>query len=448
MNIDFIILAAGKGTRMGGDSPKVLANLAGKPMLQHLIDTVNDLPKSKTSVIVGYKAKEVEDQITSSKKINFVNQKKQLGTAHAVKQALPYIRKNSISVILYGDAPLVTKATLKRLINTASKGNLSLLTFIKEDPTGYGRIVRASRSSIKKITEHKDATAQEREIKEVNSGIMAIRSDLLKELLPIIKNKNAAKEYYLTDLVEIANTASLNVSATICDIFEVGGANNRQELHDLERAYQKKIAEDLLAKGVSIADTSRLDIRGTTSIGKGSFIDINNVFEGNNSFGKNVVVGPNCFISNSTIKDNSIIYANTVIEDCVVGKECRLGPFTRIRGGTELEEGAELGNFVEANRSNIGQRSKAKHLAYLGDAVLGKKVNIGAGTITCNYDGKNKHKTIIKDGTFIGSNSSLVAPLTLGEGSYTGAGSVITKDVPKGKLAVGRGKQVNLNKKK
>ena len=199
---------------------------------------------------------------------------------------------------------------------------------------------------------------------------------------------------------------------------------------------------------MSIADTSRLDIRGTTSIGKGSFIDINNVFEGNNSLGKNVVVGPNCFISNSTIKDNSIIYANTVIEDCVVGKKCRLGPFTRIRGGTELEEGAELGNFVEANRSNIGQHSKAKHLAYLGDAVLGKKVNIGAGTITCNYDGKNKHKTIIKDGTFIGSNSSLVAPLTLGEGSYTGAGSVITKDVPKGKLAVGRGKQVNLNKKK
>ena len=199
---------------------------------------------------------------------------------------------------------------------------------------------------------------------------------------------------------------------------------------------------------VSIADTSRLDIRGAISIGKGSFIDINNVFEGNNSFGKNVVVGPNCFISNSTIKDNSIIYANTVIEDCVVGKECRLGPFTRIRGGTELEEGAELGNFVEANRSNIGKRSKAKHLTYLGDAVLGNKVNIGAGTITCNYDGKNKHKTIIKDETFIGSNSSLVAPLILGEGSYTGAGSVITKDVPKGKLAVGRGKQVNLNKKK
>jgi bifunctional UDP-N-acetylglucosamine pyrophosphorylase/glucosamine-1-phosphate N-acetyltransferase len=344
--------------------------------------------------------------------------------------------------------PLVEKTTIKKLINSAAKGNLSLLTFIKDDPTGYGRIIRGSKSSVLKITEHKDANNQERQIKEVNSGIMAVRSDLLQKLLPGIKNQNAAKEYYLTDLVEIANTSSIKVAGTICDAYEVGGANDRQELHDLERALQKKISSSLLQKGVTVADTARLDIRGDTKIGQGSFVDINNVFEGNNVIGRNVTIGPNCLIANSTIKDNTTVYANTVIEDCEVGKNCKLGPFTRIRGGTELSEGAELGNFVEANRSNIGKGSKAKHLTYLGDATLGQKVNIGAGTITCNYDGKNKHKTIIEDGTFIGSNSSLVAPLHLGEGSYTGAGSVITKDVPKGKLAVGRGKQVNLPKKK
>ena len=448
MNIDFIILAAGKGTRMGGNSPKVLASLAGRPMIQHLIQTVDSFPRSKTSVIVGYKSKEVEQSIISTKKISFINQKNQLGTAHAVKQTLPSLKKNSISVVLYGDAPLVKKNTLNKLINSAAKGKLSLLTFIKEDPTGYGRIIRGPRNSVQKIVEHKDASNSEKEISEVNSGILAIKTDLLQKFIPSIKNNNAAKEYYLTDLVEIANKNSVGVVATVCDSHEVGGANNKKELHDLERQCQRRLGEDLLTKGISVADTSRIDIRGETKIGQNSFIDINNVFEGSNVLGKNVQVGPNCYIANSTIKDNTIIYANTVIEDCVVGKNCKLGPFARIRGGTELNEGAELGNFVEANRSNVGKSSKAKHLTYLGDAQLGSKVNVGAGTITCNYDGKNKHKTTIKDGSFIGSNSSLVAPLTLGEGSYTGAGSVITKDVPKGKLAVGRGKQVNLDKKK
>ena len=448
MNIDFIILAAGKGTRMGGNSPKVLANLAGKPMIQHLIDTVGTFPKAKTSVIVGHKAKEVENNIFSEKKINYVLQKNQLGTAHAVKQAIPLLRKSSVSVVLYGDAPLVTRKTLNKLVNSAASGKLALLTYQKEDPSGYGRIVRGPKQNIVKIIEHKDAASKEREIKEVNSGILAVKTTTLQKLLPSIKNNNAAKEYYLTDLIEIANKHSIAVRATLCEEHEVGGANSRQELHDLERSYQKRLAESLLAKDVLVADTSRMDIRGNTQIGKGSFIDINNVFEGQNKIGKNVHIGPNCHIINSTIKDNTVVYSNTVIEGCEVGANCKLGPFSRIRGGSELTDGSELGNFVEANRSKIGKGSKAKHLTYLGDARLGQKVNVGAGTITCNYDGKNKHKTIIEDGTFIGSNSSLVAPLTLEEGSYTGAGSVITKDVPKGKLAVGRGKQVNLNKKK
>lgn len=448
MNIDFIILAAGKGTRMGGNSPKVLANLAGKPMIQHLIDTVETFPKAKTSVIVGHKAKEVENSISSGKKINYVIQRNQLGTAHAVKQAIPLLRKNSVSVVLYGDAPLVTRKTLNKLVSSAASGRLALLTYKKEDPSGYGRIVRGLKQNVVKIVEHKDATSKEREIKEVNSGILAVKTATLQKLLPSIKNNNAAKEYYLTDLVEIANKHSIAVKATLCEEHEVGGANSRQELHDLERSYQKRLAESLLAKDVLVADASRMDIRGNTQIGKGSFIDINIVFEGHNKIGKNVHIGPNCHIINSIIKDNTIVYSNTVIEDCEVGANCKLGPFSRIRGGSELKDESELGNFVEANRSKIGKGSKAKHLTYLGDARLGQKVNVGAGTITCNYDGKNKYKTIIEDGTFVGSNSSLVAPLTLGEGSYTGAGSVITKNVPKGKLAVGRGKQVNLNKKK
>ena len=448
MNIDFIILAAGKGTRMGGNSPKVLAILAGKPMIQHLIDTVETFPKAKTSVIVGHKAKEVENSISSEKKINYVIQKNQLGTAHAVKQATPLLRKNSVSVVLYGDAPLVTRKTLNKLVNSAASGRLALLTYKKEDPSGYGRIVRGSKQNVEKIIEHKDASSTEKEIQEVNSGILAVKTSTLQKLLPSIKNNNVAKEYYLTDLIEIANKHSIAVRATLCEEHEVGGANSRQELHNLERSYQKRLAESLLAKDVLVADTSRMDIRGNTQIGKGSFIDINNVFEGQNKVGKNVHIGPNCHIINSIIKDNTVVYSNTVIEDCEVGTNCKLGPFSRIRGGSELTDGSELGNFVEANRSKIGKGSKAKHLTYLGDARLGQKVNVGAGTITCNYDGKNKHKTIIEDGTFIGSNSSLVAPLTLGEGSYTGAGSVITKNVPKGKLAVGRGKQVNLNKKK
>jgi bifunctional UDP-N-acetylglucosamine pyrophosphorylase/glucosamine-1-phosphate N-acetyltransferase len=448
MNIDFIILAAGKGTRMGGNSPKVLANLAGKPMIQHLIDTVETFPKAKTSVIVGHKAKEVENNISSRKKINYVIQKNQLGTAHAVKQAIPLLRKNSVSVVLYGDAPLVTRKTLNKLVKSAVSGRLALLTYKKEDPSGYGRIVRGPKQNIVKIIEHKDATSKERAIKEVNSGILAVKTTILQKLLPSIKNNNAAKEYYLTDLIEIANQYSIAVRATLCEEHEVGGANSKQELHDLERSYQKRLAESLLANDVLVADTSRMDIRGNTQIGKGSFIDINNVFEGQNKIGKNVHIGPNCHIINSTIKDNTVVYSNTVIEGCEVGANCKLGPFSRIRGGSELTDGSELGNFVEANRSKIGKGSKAKHLTYLGDARLGQKVNVGAGTITCNYDGKNKHKTIIEDGTFIGSNSSLVAPLTIGKESYTGAGSVITKNVPKGKLAVGRGKQVNLNKKK
>ena len=449
MNIDFVILAAGQGTRMGGDSPKVLANLAGQPMLQNLINTTNPFKKSKRILVVGYKANEVKKHIKTPKNTDWVKQNKQLGTAHAVKQALSSLRKGSVAVILYGDVPLVSAATLKKLINSANQNNLALLTFNKDNPSGYGRILRKNKNTIVGIVEEKDANSSQREIREVNSGIMAIKSNSLAKLIPMVKNKNAAKEFLLTDIVKLANNNKIKVKALLLkDSSEVLGANNPQELHDLERAYQKSLAESLIRSGVRVADSSRLDVRGEIEVGRDSFIDVNSVFEGTNRIGRRVSIGPGCLISNSIINSDVVIHANTVIEDSVVGRECEIGPFARIRGGTELQSGSELGNFVEANRSKVGKSSKAKHLTYLGDTTLGNKVNVGAGTITCNYDGEKKYKTVVEDGVFIGSNSSLVAPVKLGKGSYTGAGSVITKNVPSGELAVGRGKQVNLKRKK
>ena len=449
MNIDFVILAAGKGTRMGGDSPKVLARLAGQPMLQNLINTTHKFKKSKRIIVVGYKSDLVKSQIKTTENTDWVRQNKQLGTAHAVKQAVPSLRRGSIAVILYGDVPLVSPATLKRLISQAKNNNLALLTFKKDDPTGYGRVLRGSKNVINQIVEEKDADQSQKKIQEVNSGIMAIKSHSLSKLLGMIKNNNAAKEYLLTDIVEMANKNKIGVKALLLEnSYEVLGANNLQELHDLERAHQKKLAEGLIQAGVNISDSSRIDIRGEITVGKGSFIDVNTVFEGSNKIGTGVHIGPGSLISNSIIKNDVIIHANTVIEDSIVGSDCEIGPFARIRGGTEMQNGSELGNFVEANRSKVGKSSKAKHLTYLGDTELGTNVNVGAGTITCNYDGKKKHKTTVDDNVFIGSNSSLVAPVKLGKNSYTGAGSVITKNVGTGELAVGRGKQVNLKKKK
>ena len=449
MNTDFIILAAGKGTRMGSDLPKVLNLLGGKPLVQHLLDTVSDIKGSKVQLVVGHKPDLVKSSLEVNNKADFVLQRKQLGTAHAVKQALKNLRSNSIALVLYGDGPLVKKKTLTKLIASAEKDNLSILTYKPNNPHGLGRIVRGKKGLVEKIVEEKDASSEERKIREVNSGILAIKTKYLIDLVERISNKNAAEEYYLTDIVELANQASIPVKAIIVsDHKQVLGVNNPQELHDLERQYQEDLAKQLIAKGTRLADLSRIDVRGDLSVGSGSFIDIDAVFEGNNKIGKNVSIGPNCYIRNSVLADDVKVLANTVIEDSIVGSGCALGPFSRIRGGTRMETGSELGNFVEANRSQIGPSSKAKHLTYLGDAELGSKVNVGAGTITCNYDGKNKNETIMGDGSFIGSNSSLVAPVKLGKESYTGAGSVITKNVKDGELAIGRGRQVNYKKKK
>jgi len=446
---DFIVLAAGKGQRMMGPLPKVLLPLAGKAMAQHIIDTVAELKRSRLIVVIGDKAAEVKKTLVVPKTTKWVTQKKQLGTGHAVKTALSGTRNGSVAVILYGDVPLVQTNTLKKLIKVASNNHLAVLTFNKDKPKGYGRVIRNSKNQLEAIIEEREATQKEKRIKEVNSGIMAIKSSYLKQLLPKIKNNNAAKEYYLTDVVSLAKTSGLKVKPMLLeDSSEALGANTPLELQDLERACQLIKAQKLIKSGVRLADTKRIDDRGNLTAGKGTFIDVNNVFEGKVVLGSNVHIGPNCYIKDSVIENSVVLKANTVIEDSIVGFGCKLGPFTRIRGGTKIENLSELGNFVEVNRSIVGKSSKAKHLTYLGDATLGSDVNIGAGTITCNYDGKEKHKTKLSDGVFVGSNTSLVAPVSLGTKAYTGAGSVITKNVAKGELAIGRSRQSNIKRKK
>ena len=449
MNPDFIVLAAGNGKRMLGSSPKVLLPIGGKPMAQHILDTVSGIEKSRSILVVSNQAKEVKNSLQFKRNTKIVTQRKQLGTAHAVKAALDQLRPSSVTVVLYGDVPLIESKTLKRLIRDASKGSLAILTFNKDLPKGYGRVVRGAKNQVEAIIEEKDATKEQKSINEVNSGILAIKSTLIKKLLPEIKNNNAAKEYYLTDIVSLSKKHGIKVQPLLLeDPDEALGANTPLELQDLERACQRIRAKKLVNSGVNIADIDRIDSRGSLAVGRGSFIDVNNVFEGCVEIGKNTKIGPNCYIKDSVIGNGVTLKASTVIEDSRVGDLCKLGPFARIRGGTEIEGKAELGNFVEANRSKIGTESKAKHLTYLGDSNLGRKVNIGAGTITCNYDGKNKHKTKLDDEAFIGSNTSLVAPVKVGKGAYTGAGSVITKNVPPGSLAIGRSRQSNIKRKK
>ena len=449
MNPDFIVLAAGNGKRMLGSSPKVLLPIGGKPMAQHILDTVSGIEKSRSILVVGEQAKEVKNSLQFKRNTKIVTQRKQLGTAHAVKAALDQLRPSSVTVVLYGDVPLIESKTLKRLIRDASKGSLAILTFNKDLPKGYGRVVRGAKNQVEAIIEEKDATKEQKSINEVNSGILAIKSTLIKKLLPEIKNNNAAKEYYLTDIVSLSKKHGIKVQPLLLeDPDEALGANTPLELQDLERACQRIRAKKLVNSGVNIADIDRIDSRGSLAVGRGSFIDVNNVFEGCVEIGKNTKIGPNCYIKDSVIGNGVTLKASTVIEDSRVGDLCKLGPFARIRGGTEIEDNAELGNFVEANRSKIGQESKAKHLTYLGDSNLGRNVNIGAGTITCNYDGKNKYKTKLDDGAFIGSNTSLVAPVKVGKEASTGAGSVITKNVPPGSLAIGRSRQSNIKRKK
>lgn len=441
--IQTIILAAGKGTRMKSQLPKVLHKLAGKPLLQHVIDTATQLETESISVVIGHGAELVRTAITSA--VNFVEQKEQLGTGHAVAQALPHISSDATVLVLYGDVPLTPAATLQKLLGEVSDAAMAVLTVNLTDPTGYGRIIRNSAGTIVKIVEQKDASSEQLAVREVNTGIIAAKGALLHQLLPKLGNQNAQGEYYLTDVIEMAagqNIRVVPVDAAIAE--DVEGVNSRQQLAALERAFQRRCAEALMAGGVTLADPSRLDVRGNVTTGTDCFFDINLVLEGDVVIGNNVTIEPNCVLRNCVIGDNSTIKAYTHIEEGNLAQNVEVGPYARIRPGTAMGAGSKLGNFVETKKSIIGPGSKVNHLSYIGDSEIGSKVNVGAGTITCNYDGVNKFKTELGDGVFIGSNSSLVAPVKIGAGATVGAGSVITTDVPAETLAVARGKQRNV----
>ena len=449
MKIDAIILAAGKGKRMQSASPKVLQQVAGKALLQHVLDTTLELKSSQPHIVVGDQASLVKASVSAPKNSKWSKQAKQLGTGHAAKQSLKGLRAGSIALILYGDVPLVKSSTMNSLVKTAGKSSLALLSFEQNSlPNPYGRIIRSPRGKVLGIVEEKDATTEQKKITEVNSGIMAVASNKLEELLKGLKNKNAAKEYYLTDIVSLANENKIPVKAVKLDSKEeVLGANNLEELNQLERNYQLLKAKEFLKKGVIISDPARVDFRGEVKIQKGSSIDINCVFEGKVEIGKNVIIGPGAIIRNSKIGDGSRIEPYTLIENAILEKNVTAGPYAHIGPDAHLEENSEIGNFVEVKRSKIGKGTKAKHLAYIGDGQVAENVNVGAGTIFVNYDGKNKNKTKVGKGAFIGSNSSLIAPIRIGQNSMIGAGSVVTSDVPAERLALGRSRQRNIKKK-
>ena len=445
MNLDVVVLAAGKGTRMRSDMPKVLHLLADKPLLGHVISAANSLKPTAIHIVVGHKAEDVEASFPGSP-FKWVKQNEQLGTGHAVAQAMPRINNDSVVLILYGDVPLIKASTLKAMIEDVSKDQMSLLTVDLKNPDGYGRIVRDSNNSVAAIVEQKEATPDQLALTETNTGIMAVSAQQLSAWLPALSNSNTQGEYYLTDIIAIAAAEGVTVKAFHPDTeAEVQGVNDRVQLANLEREFQAEKAHQLLLQGVSLRDPKRLDIRGELIVGQDVSIDINVIFEGKVSIGNKVSIGPNCVITDSTIADNVEIKANSIIENAVIANDCAIGPFARIRPGTNLAAGVKIGNFVETKKVTIGAGSKVSHLTYLGDAKIGKDVNIGAGTITCNYDGVNKFVTEIDDGVFVGSNSSLVAPLSIGEKATIGAGSVISKNVAKDQLAIARGKQRNLD---
>jgi bifunctional UDP-N-acetylglucosamine pyrophosphorylase/glucosamine-1-phosphate N-acetyltransferase len=445
MKLRVVILAAGKGTRMRSELPKVLHKVANKPMVEHVIDTARSLKPDAINLIFGHGGDQLKQAIAGDD-LTWVEQREQLGTGHAVQQVIPHLKSSEKVIILYGDVPLLTESTLIKLVTASANTSLGLLTMTLAEPTGYGRIVRNERRSVTGIVEQKDANAQQLAINEVNTGIMIADSDKLKSWLEQLSNDNAQKEYYLTDIVAMAAREGVNIATAQPDnAQEVEGANNRQQLASLERALQQRQAEELMTQGVTLIDPARFDCRGKLSAGSDVTIDINAVFEGNVVLGDRVVIEPNCVIRNSVIGDDTIIRANSHIEDAKVAKGCKVGPFARLRPGAELADEAQVGNFVEMKKSRLGKGSKASHLTYLGDTQVGEYANIGAGTITCNYDGVNKALTEIGDGAFIGSNSSLVAPVAIGKNATVGAGSVITRAVADEELAVARGKQRNIS---
>lgn len=440
MSLDIVILAAGQGTRMRSALPKVLHPVAGQSMLGHVIDTARGLKPKAIHVVIGHGAEQVRERLAADD-LNFVVQAEQLGTGHAVAQALPALTAERV-LILYGDVPLIEAATLERLLQKVGPQQLALLTVKLADPTGYGRIVRDGQGAVQAIVEHKDATPEQKLIAEGNTGILAVPGERLGDWLGRLSNSNAQGEYYLTDVIAMAVCDGLVVSTEQpLDAMEVQGANDRIQLAELERHFQQRAARRLMSQGVTLRDPARFDLRGEVTVGRDVLIDVNVILEGNVVIEDGVEIGPNCVIRDSTLRRGAVVKANSHLEGAELGEGADCGPFARLRPGAVLGAKAHVGNFVEVKNSHMGEGAKAGHLAYLGDAEIGARTNIGAGTITCNYDGANKFRTVMGEDVFIGSNSSLVAPVTLGDGATTGAGSVITADVPAGTLALGRARQ-------
>ncbi len=444
MELSVVILAAGKGTRMKSILPKVMQPLAGKPLLAHVLSTAKQIAANNILVVYGHGG-ELVQQHFAQEGIAWALQAEQKGTGHAVQMALPHLAATGKTLILYGDVPLTTPQTLQQLLDLVTNDNsLGLLTVNLANPTGYGRIVREA-GLVQRIVEQKDANEAEKQITEVNTGILCVPNHYLHHCLPLLQNNNAQGEYYLTDIIALAVAQGLSIKTHQPQAaWEVEGINDKLQLATLERVYQRLQADHLMRAGATMIDPNRFDVRGTVSIGMDVSFDVNVILEGDNHFGNGVQIGANCILKNCTLADGVIIKANSVLEGAVIGKNADVGPFARIRAGTQLAANVHIGNFVEVKNTIMHEGAKAGHLSYLGDAEIGARSNIGAGTITCNYDGANKSKTTIGANAFIGSNASLVAPVTIGEGATTGAGSTISKDVPAGHLAVARGVQRNI----
>lgn len=445
--LNIVILAAGMGKRMQSDRPKVLHTIAGQPMLFHLLKTARTLSPDRLIVVVGHGQHQIRQALADQQDVLFAEQTPQLGTGHAVMQAADQLVGDDTAdatLVLYGDVPLVQAQTLQALL-AASDGGLALLTETLSDPSGYGRIVRDKSARVVAIVEEKDASASERVIKEVNTGMLVASTQALKKWLDQIDNQNAQGEYYLTDIIGLAALAQVEINTVAPQLaFETQGVNSRLQQASLERQWQSELARQQLAAGVALADPQRFDLRGTLECGRDVFIDVGCVFEGHVKLGHNVVIGPHCVVRDAVIGDGAQLNAYSHIQEAQIGAAAQIGPYARIRPGTVLGDQVHVGNFVEIKNSSIGRSSKANHLAYVGDADVGQGVNIGAGTITCNYDGANKYRTVIEDNAFIGSDTQLVAPVRVGKGATVGAGTTLTRDAPPHKLTVSRSTQTTV----
>jgi bifunctional UDP-N-acetylglucosamine pyrophosphorylase/glucosamine-1-phosphate N-acetyltransferase len=443
MQLSVVILAAGQGKRMKSDLPKVLQPLAGRPLLAHVIETAASLGSAEVLVVYGYGGERVRD-VLKGQRVSWVLQAEQLGTGHAVMQTLPHLSDDRVVLVLYGDVPLIRHETLEQLVGLAGARAIGLLTMVLDDPNGYGRVVRNARGQVQKIVEQKDASTRELKIRECNTGVIAVPAKLLKKWLGRLKNHNAQREYYLTDIVAMAVRDKIKVNPMVAATAEVLGVNDKVQLAQVEAARRALLAQELMLAGVTLADPARLDVRGTLTHGADVFIDVNVVFEGAVKLADRVRIGPNCFIRDAQIGADTEVFASCVIDHATIGANCNIGPFARTRPSVTLASDVHIGNFVEVKNSTMGAGSKANHLSYVGDAHVGSRVNIGAGTIVANYDGANKHLTTIEDDVHTGSNSVLVAPITVGKGATIAAGSTVNQPVPPGKLTVARARQVTI----